>query len=218
MKQVMKIFLFIICIFFINLYIISCSTNQPKPEQKPQKSAPKTVEVPKPSPVKTPVPTPPPTTPPPTVEVNGILSSFKTTILDKSKDRVHNLNLASQIIYGHVVHPGEIFSFNKVVGERLPERGFRKAIVIVKDKRGYDEGGGICQVSSTLFNAAQQAGLEIIERHSHSKDIHYLPQGQDAAIAYGSLDLKFKNTKNFPIKIETYVEGDKMVAKILRAE
>jgi vancomycin resistance protein YoaR len=208
-------FIISICIL-ISFIVASCAKNEPKPPQKP---LPDVVEAPTPAPISTPVPTPTPTpTPEPPIEVNGVISSFKTTILDRSRTRVHNINLASQKISGYVIQPGETFSFNSVVGERLPERGFKKAIVIIKNKRAYEEGGGICQVSSTLYNAAELAGLEIIERHSHSKDIHYLPLGKDAAVAYGSLDLKFKNTKSYPIKIKAYVEGNKMVVSILRAE
>jgi vancomycin resistance protein YoaR len=167
--------------------------------------------------IETPMTTPAPN-PEPSVAVDEAIGYFQTTLLDQSKSRLHNITLASEKIDGFVLQPGQVFSFNEVVGQRLPERGFKKAIVLIKGKRGYEEGGGICQISSTMFNAAEKAGMEIVERHSHSKDVHYLPLGRDAAIVYGEQDFKFKNTRDFPVKLHAYIEGDKMVTSITRAQ
>ena len=216
----------IICSLCIGLMFASCNKTTSEP---PQNSAPDIVESPSTESVPEPVPeqevekepestSEQKTTPEPDIEVNQVIGSFQTTILDQSESRVKNIKLASQIINGYVVQPGAEFSFNKVVGERSKEKSFEDAIVIIEGEKDYEPGGGICQVSSTLLNAAQKAGMEILERHSHEKDIHYLPLGQDAAIAYGSLDFRFKNIKEFPIKIAAYVEGDQMITSISRAE
>lgn len=165
----------------------------------------------------TPTPTPVPT-PTPEIPVNTKLSEFSTELLDRSWPRVNNIKLASKAINGYIVKSGEVFSFNEVVGERSTERGYRIAPVILKGERAYDEGGGVCQVSSTLYNSVKAAGLEVLERHSHSKDVHYLHPGEDAAVEYGTMDFKFKNTKEFAIKIEAYVMNNKMITAIIKAE
>ncbi|MGE4284862.1 MAG: VanW family protein [Clostridia bacterium] len=216
----------LLTIIFIIFFATSCGSNKaPKPAQEPAPTPQKQSKdqepvldyenLKTPAPAPTPAPTP---APKPAVEVGQGIGYFQTTILDKSRSRVHNIKLASEKINGFIVQPGQEFSFNGVVGQRLPEKGFQKAIVLIRGKRAYEEGGGICQISSTLYNSAEKAGLEIVERHSHSKDVHYLPMGQDAAIAYGSQDLRFKNTRDFPIKLHAYVEGNKMITNITRAQ
>ena len=149
-----------------------------------------------------------------TLNTESDIAIFETKIIDKSENRIHNLKLASSMIDGYVLKPGEAFSFNEVVGEANEERGFKKAIVLHKEDKVLDDGGGICQVSSTLYNAARQAGLEIIERHSHSKDVGYIPQGQDAAIAYDTFDLKFKNTYTYHIMIKIIVNEEVITVSI----
>lgn len=145
-----------------------------------------------------------------------VIAVFETKIIDKSENRLHNLKLASSMIDGYVLKPGETFSFNEIVGEANEERGFKKAIVLHKKYKVMDDGGGICQVSSTLYNAVKQAGLQIIERHSHTKDVGYIPQGQDAAIAYDAFDLKFKNTYTYPIMIKVIVNEEVISVSIKR--
>ncbi len=95
---------------------------------------------------------------------------------------------------GTVVPPGDIFSFNETVGPRTREAGFEEAIIIAGQEFVPGLGGGVCQVSTTLYNAALKAGMKITERSRHSRMIHYVPIGLDAAVSYGVIDLKFQNT------------------------
>lgn len=148
--------------------------------------------------------------PSPSPPNDGLLGSYVTNILDREKNRVNNIKLASQAIDGYTLQPGEIFSFNGALGKRKPEKGYKKARIILNGKSGEGTGGGICQVSSTLFNAVQLAGLEVIERHPHDRDVHYVPRGQDATVVYGDKDFKFKNTKKYPVEIRTTVENNKV--------
>jgi vancomycin resistance protein YoaR len=148
---------------------------------------------------------------------NEVVASFSTKIIDYDEDRIHNIRLAAQKINSCVLRPGEIFSFNKIVGKREYGKGYRKAGVLVKGKHSEDVGGGICQLSSTIYNAALKLDLKIIERHNHSGDIHYIPQGQDAAVSYGYEDLQFKNTKSYSIKFRVSVENGKTSVLILKA-
>ena len=123
-----------------------------------------------------------------------VLSSFVTE-LNNNENRSINIQRAAELIDGTILQPGEIFSFNNQVGERNIENGFTLAPVIVKKQMVNDIGGGICQVASTLYNASVLAGLPIIERHPHSVDVKYVPRGQDAAVVWGSMDLKIMNNR-----------------------
>ena len=100
--------------------------------------------------------------------------------------------------------PGTIFSFNQVVGEASLNNGFKEAPIIVNEQFVMGAGGGICQVSSTIYNAALDAGLSIIERHNHGLPVSYLPPGLDATVAYDYLDLKFQNNLKTNILIHAY--------------
>lgn len=131
-----------------------------------------------------------------------------TTALDETQaGRRANVALAARVIDGVVVGPGEEFSFNRVVGERTAEAGYVDARVIVDGKNQPGLAGGICQVSSTLYNAALLAGMEIIERYAHSRPVPYLPPGLDATVAYGSLDLRWVNPWDHPVTISARLEG-----------
>lgn len=149
-------------------------------------------------------------------EQDSVIGSFETQILDKDEERVNNINISAQALDGIILEPGETFSFNDTVGRRTKEKGYEEARILVGCEKGYAVGGGICQVSSTLYNAAVNSGLEIIERHSHSADVHYVPLGQDAAISYGTLDLKFKNSLSHNIKLAISTDGNKVYASILK--
>lgn len=214
-KNILSILL---CSILIIFAMTACTRQENQPEKKPQKPLPKVVQPSDMEPTPTPQPTPE-TDPQGTAQddTTSDLSSFKTVILDQSEGRMHNLQLASSKINNYTLQPGEVFSFNNVVGPAEEENGFQKATVLQQKQPVLGEGGGVCQVSSTLFNAAQQAGLEIVERHSHSRNVGYIPQGQDAAIAYGAEDLKFKNNKGYAIKINAWVEGGYMRVTISKA-
>jgi len=147
---------------------------------------------------------------------NHILSKFSTKFNSSSKARTHNMKLASKAIDNYVLHPGETFSFNEVVGYAGPQQNYQKAVIFINGKEEKAYGGGICQVSSTLYNAAMEAKLEIVERHPHSKAVGYVEKGKDAATSYGGVDLKFKNNYPFPVIINTYTSEDTFTVEILR--
>ena len=125
-----------------------------------------------------------------------------TTIYDAGKlNRAHNIALAAKTINGTILLPGETFSYNGILGNTNKEKGYKIGTAYVGGKVVDSYGGGICQVSSTLYNTALYANLEIVERYNHSYAVNYVPAGRDATVAYGGKDFKFKNTRNFPIKI-----------------
>lgn len=117
------------------------------------------------------------------------------------KERSHNIQLAAKAIDHTILFPNETFSFNAVVGERTEKRGYLQAPVIVEGEFTEDIGGGICQVSSTLYNAVDIEGIQIIERYSHSREVPYVPPGRDAAVSWWGPDFSFKNLLNEPILI-----------------
>jgi len=145
-----------------------------------------------------------------------VIGQFSTKFNKNSKARTHNLKLSSIAIDQYVIEPGDTFSFNDVVGYAGPQQGYQEAVIFVKGEEKKAYGGGICQVSSTLYNAAMAAGLEIVERHPHSKEVHYVEKGKDAATSYGSVDLKFKNNFTYPVTINTYISEDTFTAEILK--
>jgi len=144
------------------------------------------------------------------------LSEFSTKFNKNAGARTHNMKLASVAIDNYVLQPGKTFSFNEVVGYAGPQQGYKKSIIFVEGKEVEAFGGGICQVSSTLYNAAMQADLEIVERHPHSKAVNYVEKGKDAATSYGGVDLKFKNNHPFPVTINTYIDDDSFAVQILK--
>lgn len=141
------------------------------------------------------------------------LSTFSTNYVNNA-NRTTNLILAANKISGTVVMPGENFSFNQVVGERTIAAGYKNAAIFVNGEVEDGLAGGICQVSSTLYDAVIGANLEITERHNHSKLTSYLPGGKDATVVWGRYDFQFKNSREYPIKIEMSVENGVMTAMI----
>ena len=129
------------------------------------------------------------------------LSTFTTRYDVSDVDRSTNLRLASEKINGTVLAPGETFSYNKTVGARTIAAGYKNAKVYESGKVVDGIGGGICQVSSTLYNAALLANLEIVERRNHQFVTSYVGAGRDATVVYGQTDFKFKNTRKYPIRI-----------------
>ena len=143
------------------------------------------------------------------------IAVFSTSVATSTADRKHNVRLALSKINGYRLDPGEVFSFNETVGPRTAKTGFRSAPVIMPDKSLQDDyGGGVCQSSSTVYNAALRADLEIVERYHHSFPIAYVPIGLDATVSYGGADLKFRNNKDLPIFIRTYSVGDNVYVEI----
>ena len=129
------------------------------------------------------------------------LSTFTTRYDVSDVDRTTNLKLACQKINGTVLLAGETFSYNDVVGERTVAAGYKNAKIYEAGQVVDGLGGGICQISSTLYNAALLANLEIVERRNHQFVTSYVPAGRDATVVYGSTDFKFKNTRQYPIRI-----------------
>lgn len=137
----------------------------------------------------------------------NLLGSATTRYDAGNVDRTTNLAIACKKINGYVVAPGEVFSYNQVLGKRTSANGYKEAAVYVAGGVENGLGGGICQISSTLYNAVLLSDLEIVERHNHSYTTSYIEAGKDATVSYGSLDFKFKNTRQYPIKIEAYIKA-----------
>lgn len=134
-----------------------------------------------------------------------LLSSFQTTYIQSKVNRTSNLKLASNAINGVVIMPGETFSYNKTLGPRTAARGYKMAGVYSGGEVVDGLGGGICQISSNLYNIVLLANLGIVERHNHQFLPGYVGAGKDATVVYGALDFKFKNTRNYPVKIVSSV-------------
>lgn len=136
-----------------------------------------------------------------------LLSSFSTKYSVRATARTTNLKLAASKINGTVLMPGETFSYNKVVGARTIAAGYKEAPIYVSGEVVDGLGGGICQITSTLYNAVVYANLDIVERTNHQFVPSYVTASRDATVVYGSLDFKFKNNRNYPIKINCSVSG-----------
>ena len=147
--------------------------------------------------------------------INSILASYSTYFKPWDADRNANLRLAATRIHGQVLKPGEVFSYNAIVGHRNQKEGFRLAPVILDGKLVPDWGGGVCQVSSTLYNAALLANLEIVDRSNHGRAIGYVPLGFDATVVDGQIDFKFKNNLKRSILIYSTVTEDELIFSVL---
>lgn len=130
-------------------------------------------------------------------------------------NRTTNVRLSARAIDWHVMSDGDIFSFNEVVGKRTTEKGYKYATIFDGNKKIPGLGGGICQTSSTMYMAAKNAGLEIIERKPHSMPVSYVKRCDEATVSYGQIDFKFKNTAGDPIQIETYLNEKEGYLKIV---
>lgn len=146
--------------------------------------------------------------------IDAKISSFTTNFATSNYNRSTNINLAAKAIDGKVLMPGEEFSFNDVVGKRTPSKGYKEAHVIVGDKFIDDYGGGVCQVSTTLYNAVARANIPSTERAKHTIPSSYVGLGMDATVDYGNLDYKFKNTLKYPIFIEAVVKNKEITFNI----
>ncbi|WP_216831669.1 VanW family protein [Alkalihalobacterium elongatum] len=133
------------------------------------------------------------------------IGSFSTHFNPSVEGRSVNIKLSAEAIQHYVLGPGDQFSFNNVVGQRTVERGYREAKEIVNEEFVMGIGGGICQTSSTLFNAIDAAGLEVVERYTHSREIGYVPANRDATVSWGGPDFVFTNPYNFPVLLKTNV-------------
>ena len=143
----------------------------------------------------------------------GRISSF-TTKTTKDKDRNTNIALSASALNGRVVLPGETLSFNECTGRRTGAKGYREAGAIAGGVLVDDTGGGVCQTSSTLFNAVVRADLKIVERSAHSWPSSYVEKGEDATVNYPSLDFVFKNEGEFPVFVVAWYENQQVTVEI----
>ena len=141
-------------------------------------------------------------------------SQFYTTYSTSSEERKHNIYLAAKSLNNVFVDVGAEFSFNKTVGKRTERRGYKKAKIIFNGQFIDGVGGGVCQVSTTLYNAVLVGGLEITEFHPHSLAVNYVAPSFDAMVNSGSADLRFINNTYNPIIIKTKADGDRLVIQI----
>lgn len=139
------------------------------------------------------------------------VASYRTFFNPAEENRVHNIRLAAQALDGIWVAPGVEISFNEIVGPRTPERGYVEALVIESLEFAPGIGGGVCQVSTTLYNAALRAGLTVVERQPHGLAVSYVPPGLDATVAYGFIDLKLRNDTPYWFWLKAAVLEDNLV-------
>lgn len=146
------------------------------------------------------------------------LGQYVTYFNSSNKSRSHNISLSAKAIDNHVVFPNETFSFNQVVGMRTRNKGYKSAPIIVKGELSEGVGGGICQVSSTLFNAVDRAGLQIVQRYSHTRSVPYVPPRRDATVSWGGPDFRFQNQYNQPILIRAKRYGGSMIITLYSSD
>ncbi|MHA7964009.1 VanW family protein [Paenibacillus sp. CAU 1782] len=151
------------------------------------------------------------------IKMNAI-GRYTTYYNSRNANRAENIYLAAKALNNTVLFPGERFSFNGTVGQRTKEKGYQRAPVIVRGEMDEDIGGGICQVSSTLYNAADRAGLTITERYSHSRNVTYVPPGRDATVSWYGPDLAFRNPYNHPVLIRAYAGNGQMSVSIYSSD
>ncbi len=184
------------CIIFLVLLLCSCSSpnKQNKIEKKPQTQG-VTRKI---------------------IIEEITLAEATTNIIDKGENRVNNILLACQKISGIKISSGEEFSFNKITGRKTAKNGYKTAPILVDGEKSYGIGGGVCQVSTTIYMAAISGGFKIAEHHNHSESVAYAPKGMDATVVYGVKDFRFINNTENDIYIYTWVENKKVYAKIVK--
>ena len=145
--------------------------------------------------------------------VTGLVGAY-TTIYGGEPNRIHNVQLVAHLIDKHLIAPGATFSFNQTTGDRTAAKGFLEAPVIINGELQTGLGGGVCQVSTTTFNAAYEAGLKITERSNHALYISHYPQGRDATVNYPDVDLKFVNDTKHWLLLRTWVGTDSLAVAL----
>ncbi len=144
-----------------------------------------------------------------------VIASYTTKYNPNEINRTHNMSLAASKVNGTVVAPGQTFSYNNTVGKRTVSAGYRDAKIFENGRVVDGLAGGICQVSTTIYNAVLYADMEIVERKNHSFAVSYAPMGQDATVVWGAIDFKFRNNTKNPIKLTASVSGGKVTVNIL---
>lgn len=144
-----------------------------------------------------------------------VLGSYSTPYNSGKVDRSHNLKLAVEAINGTVVMPGAVFSTDQAIGPRIEARGFREAPIFADGEVTPATGGGICQIATTVYNAALFADLPVTERHKHSQPVTYAPAGRDATVYSGSFDLRFRNDTGYPVVLLASMTGSRVNVSII---
>jgi vancomycin resistance protein YoaR len=147
------------------------------------------------------------------MKITGLVASYQT-VYGGDPNRIHNVQLVSHLVDKHVIPPGATFSFNQTTGARTAEKGFREAPVIINGELQTGLGGGVCQVSTTVFNAAYEAGLPIVSRTNHALYISHYPQGRDATVNYPDTDLKFRNDTGHWLLVRTWVGSSSLTVAL----
>jgi vancomycin resistance protein YoaR len=148
-------------------------------------------------------------------DINGFLSQFSTKFDRNDKNRTDNIRLACSRLNGTILLPGESFSMNNALGPRTRENGYKEAPIIFKSELVPGTGGGVCQVSSTLYNSVLLAGLNVIEREHHSIPLYYISPGRDATITEDSIDFRFVNSLDYPVCLQAWVSGNSLIIGVL---
>lgn len=148
-------------------------------------------------------------------EVEITLGEAVTKIIDTGENRVSNILVACEKISGTEINPDEEFSFNNITGRKTEKAGYKNAPVIVDGEKSYGVGGGVCQVSTTIFMAALNANLEITEHHNHSESVAYAKEGMDATVVYGIKDFRFKNNTDKRLYLYVWVKDGTVTAKFV---
>ncbi len=146
----------------------------------------------------------------------NVIGTYTTEFGEWDVNRTANIKLAVKSLDYAILRSGQTFSFNNVLGDRTSEKGYKESTVFVYDQKVKGIGGGVCQVSTTLYNAAVYANMEIVERHTHKRDVYYAPNDKDATVDYPTLDLKFKNNYNFDVLIRAYTTGPKLTIEVVK--
>jgi vancomycin resistance protein YoaR len=147
------------------------------------------------------------------MQINGLVASYET-FYGGDPNRIHNVQVVSHLIDGHLIAPGAVFSFNQATGDRTAAKGFKEAPVIINGELQTALGGGVCQVSTTVFNAAYEAGLPILARTNHALYISHYPQGRDATVNYPDVDLKFVNDTGHWLLLRTWVGSSSLTVAL----
>ncbi|AEG61365.1 VanW family protein [Desulforamulus ruminis] len=150
--------------------------------------------------------------------INRLLAMYSTQFDPNKVNRAYNVSVAAAALDGLTVAPREVMSFNEVVGPRSTEAGYKTAPIIVNNELVDGLGGGVCQVSTTLYNAVLLANLEVVERTNHSMPITYVPIGRDATVVFDAIDFKFRNNTDYWLYIQSHVKGGTLVIKIFGNE
>jgi vancomycin resistance protein YoaR len=148
-------------------------------------------------------------------DIKDVLASFTTNFNKFNSSRTHNIKLACNKINNFLLKPGEQFSMNAALGPRTVKNGYMQAPIIINNELIPGTGGGVCQVTSTLYNAVLFSGLQVVQRRNHSITLGYIPPGQDATIAEGYIDFKFKNNRDYTICISAEVKDNLLNIKII---